>query len=438
MLSEKIIMNSFLDSRVLFVVSCVFFRAISDVSYVLFVSDLYRYAGFILDFSFGRYVLSWGVFLVALYGVSHIFYKVSDYFFVSFLLAVISPLSSLCGLSSYDFYPLIVTLFSYLAMRVLQHGNSLSGLIPVLKVGSIRYGKSISVFISLLAVFTLVAWYFYSGAYRYFNLDLMSVYKYREESAKLASVGFFSYFNGWVYGVFSIFLMCVCLFYRWWLLLLFVFLIQVFFFAVSSHKSVLFYPFIIVGIWWFLEKNRSLSVIPLGFCVIFVLSLFLYIVFDHITVASLFIRRVFFVPALLSMDYFDFFSNNDYVFWSNSILKSVIEYPYTLSIPKTIGVYNGTNSSANNGYIASGYAHAGVLGVMFYTLVFSIFLKTLDSYTLNSDIPAWLALCMTIVPLRSALISSDLLTSLLTHGLLLSLALIVLFRTSKIFIKDIG
>lgn len=57
---------------------------------------------------------------------------------------------------------------------------------------------------------------------------------------------------------------------------------------------------------------------------------------------SMFIRRVFFVPGKLSYDYFDFFAENHFIYWSNSFLSHFIEYPYSLPLAELIGNYEGT------------------------------------------------------------------------------------------------
>ena len=148
-------------------------------------------------------------------------------------------------------------------------------------------------------------------------------------------------------------------------------------------------------------------------------------------IPSMFIRRVFFVPAQLSFDYFEFFNKNELVLWSNSILSNVKNYPYQLSIPKLIGEYNGSGSSANNGFISSGFSHWGYYGVIFYSLLFGLILRILD-YASYYGLPIWFVLAMTITPLRDALISSDLFTTLLTHGLLVALFLLLLSIEKKV------
>ncbi|MDA3926275.1 MAG: hypothetical protein PF904_16390, partial [Kiritimatiellae bacterium] len=368
-------MYKVISSRLFFVLACILFRVNLDFSYVFFVNPVYANMGFLYDLSIYSYSLSWIVYLLAVLITPHLLYKVSDYFIASFLLTVVAPLSSIVGLINNGFFPLLVTVsvffFFRTFQRTFQSGSILSRVMPVPRVMKLSQGRSLSLALALFSVFVLIGWYFYSGAFRYFNLNLMDVYVFREASSDLARAGLFSYFNGWVYSVFSIFLMSYCLLKKNFVFFCLFFGIQVFFFGVSAHRSVLFFPVLILGIWFYFSRTRAMSVMPLGFSVIVINCLLLYVAFDHVIAGSLFIRRVFFVPAKLTLDYFSFFSVNDLIFWSNSVLERFIDYPYTLTVAKEIGQYNGSGSSANNGFISSGYGHAGLWGVAIYSFVFS-------------------------------------------------------------------
>lgn len=427
-------MTRVFSSRYFFIFLCLLFRVALDASYVLFVVPVFSYNGYILDFIVYIYFSSWLIYIVCLFFTPHIINKVSDYFLASFLLTIIAPLSSLVGLSDTGFYPLLTTFFVFLFFRLFQYSGMPSKLMPTPNFVTLTEGRQLSLIVAFVSVVILVVWYFYSGAFQYFNLNLMKVYEFRELSGELASVGFFAYFNNWVFGVFSIFLMCYCLYKRKFLSFSSLVIIQVFFFGVSNHKSVLLYPVMIFFMWLYFSRTRAMSVLPFGFSFIVVGCLLLYLHFDHVIAGSFLIRRVFFVPAKLTLDYFSFFSFNDFVWWSNSVLSSFSVYPYDFTLSKVIGEYNGSGSSANNGFIASGYAHAGLIGVAVYSVIFTYFLKFLDKVVVKSDVPVWLALGITIVPLRAALISSDLFTTMLTHGLALSLLIVLLFRRKPKYI----
>ncbi|SPP31947.1 hypothetical protein ARAF_1615 [Arsenophonus endosymbiont of Aleurodicus floccissimus] len=94
-----------------------------------------------------------------------------------------------------------------------------------------------------------------------------------------------------------------------------------------------------------------------------------------------------------------------------------------------------TGSHVNNGFIASGYAHFGLVGIMIYAVILGFILKILD-YVTTRGVSVWFVLCVVVVPLRDALISSDLLTTLLTHGLFVALILLFLsIDSNKIYYK---
>ena len=71
--------------------------------------------------------------------------------------------------------------------------------------------------------------------------------------------------------------------------------------------------------------------------------------------------------------------------------------------------------------------HAGILGVIFFSLIFVIILKIIDSLNYNSKY-IWISVAIMTMPIRSLIISVDLSTAILTHGILISLILLALYR----------
>jgi hypothetical protein len=407
-------------SSLSFFVAAIVFRAMLDISYVFFVNPIYEYLGFFLELTWSSYFFSWILFFLAMVFTSHRLNKLSDFFFVLALLALIAPLTSLYGLSGRNVFPVLITITSIGIIYILTRRGL--GRIPVFPV--FVQGGQVATLLSILMIVYLVSWYFYSGAVLFFNLDFSRVYEFRTASADLANVGVLAYLNNWVYKVFSLFLFSWFLFKKKLILAALVFGIQVFFYGVSAHKSLLFYPFLIFVLWYCFRRTNRLMVLPVIFVMVVVFTLLLYFVFDQIMPASMFIRRVFYVPALLTYDYFSFFSENRHIFWSNSILSGFLNYPYEMGMAHVVGKGTG----ANNGFISSGYAHAGFFGVLTYSVILALILRVID--VVGSYLPVWFALALTAVPLYSALISSDLFTVILTHGLLISLLLLVLIRPS--------
>ncbi|NHW03469.1 hypothetical protein [Stutzerimonas degradans] len=402
------------------------FRFFLDASYFLFVNPVFGYSGFSLGFSGVTYGLSWLIYLVSLPVLRARIFVISDYFFITFVLFVIAPITSLYGLTGWSVRPVVVTVFSFFLLFFIVKSSRVK--VPYFPV--VRQGNNLAIFISSGMMLFLVVWYFISGAS--FNLNFASVYDFRAENAELSSGGILAYTNNWTYKIFSIFFISYFLWKKNWFLVVLGCLAQVVFYGYSAHKSVLFSLLLIFGIWFWFGRSDKAYVLPLGLIFVFCGGLFFYFALDHLVLGSMLIRRVFYIPAYLTYQYFDFFSSNQFVYWSNSFLSGFVDYPYDLSISMTIGQYEGSGGGANNGYISSGYAHFGYWGVFIYTVIFALVLRFLDVVTKNSGV-LWLGLAISIVPLRDALISSDLLTTLLTHGLIVIIFLVLLIKKNPAY-----
>lgn len=413
----------FLTIKIFFLASILFYRLALDISYFYVIYPSFSYMGFELEIIPISYVLSWLGILLFYPLLSVNITRLSELVLLIAYLGLITPMSSYYGMTGVTLYPFAVSILSFFIFYFLTRGFFLN-LIP--SPTRLVQGGIIVKLLSFGLVAFLVAWYFYSGAFSFFNLDITRVYEFRGRSAEVANIGFLSYLNGWIYQVFSLFLISVFLLEKRFLLVLFFFVVQIFFFGVTGHKSLLFYPFLLFGVWLYFNRSSRIWWLPLLLACVVFFSIIFYYVLDNIWPVSLLVRRVLFVPADLTYDYFSFFSKNDFVLWSNSVLSSILEYPYENSVPRMIGEYNDSGAGANNGFISSGYGHAGLLGVLFYTFVFSFFVLMLEKFT--EKFPLWFSIAVTIIPIRSAIISSDLFTVILTHGLLVTVILVVLYR----------
>ena len=137
--------------------------------------------------------------------------------------------------------------------------------------------------------------------------------------------------------------------------------------------------------------------------------------------ASLLVRRAFVVPAINSYYYHDFFSKEDKVYLANSSLSmGLVENPYAeyKNVPSMIGsIYRSEGANSNVGYIADGYMHFGALGIIVVSIMLGFILVFTDSIVRGNRSPFTIA--MATIPLLS-IVNSSLLTSLFTHGVVLS------------------
>ena len=373
-----------------------------------------------------NYFVSWVFFFIGICLVRDRIYQVSDYFFITAFLGILVPTLVLFAYDdTRNFFPMFLLTLALIFISLITRVRMFSfRSIPLIKQGLL-----VVVAISLLMVSFLIIWYFVSGVS--FNLDLFRVYEFREANAETSDFGILAYTNNWTFQIFNMALFAIALMYRRHFLAILIAIIQVYFFAASAHKSVLFFPFMIFGIWLYFRHDNSLTVIPMIFICVITLTLATFYVFDDLLLSSLLSRRIFFVPAHLMYTYFEFFSSNQYVFWSNSILSPLINYPYDLPPALLIGNYlNQDEMYANGGFIASGFAHAGVIGVFLYSLLLGFILRFINDAT-QDLLPLWFAVSLTAIPLRTVTLSSDLFTVMLSHGFVIVLFIILLVRSKK-------
>ena len=359
------------------------FRGFLDISYAFIVSPSFYYAGLNYDFNIKQYLISWILFIFASFFVPRFLLKVSDFVIASSVFFVLAPLTSLYGLDfDRPLEPVIVSMLSIWMVRSIVNFRSISFRIPIIK-----NGHYVSLILSILSVSYLIVVFLKSGAV--LNFHFSKVYEFRSINAALTETGFHAYINMWVFKVFNIYLLAYFLLKRRFSWVILFSIIQIFFFAVSANKGILFYPVILFSIWFFLKDNASVYFLPAALSSVIILSLSSYYFLDDSILSSMLARRVFFIPAHLTFTYFDFFTNNPHVFWSDSVLSYFSIYPYDSSIAKVIGAYMGHEEmSANNGYISSGFAHANFLGVFIYSLIFGFLLKFIDAVSYK-NVPLW-------------------------------------------------
>lgn len=414
-----------LSSVLVFFVSLVLFKLSLELAYVLVLTKHFVRVGYFLNFDIVRYAFSWVLFFLCFKVLEPKFNYVKDYFFLTAVVGVLIPLLVLWGLDyERDTYPLFV---SFIAIFLIYFSYNFFLNRKGIRLSFVKNGTKVAVIVSTLLVLFLIAWYPASGV-RY-NLNFSKVYEYRQLNAELSAFGFLAYLNIWIFKVFAVFLLAYTLLKKKYIYSLAMFFVFFLFYAANTHKAVLFTPFLIGSFWLYFSRFNSLYVVPLGFSAVVILSLVSYFFFDNAVMSALFPNRVFEIPAHLTFKYFEFFKDNEFIFFSNSFMSKFIEYPYHRELSYLIGEFDGSPlAAANNGYVSSAYAQGGIVVVFVYSIVIGFILSVVDKMVIKGEIEAWFALVILMVPLRGLLISIDFLTSLITSGMVWALLLIYMVR----------
>jgi len=304
-----------------------------------------------------------------------------------------------------------------------------------IKIKKINKGKVIIMFLSL-SIIIIVLLHSILATKGSFVFNFLKVYDYRDKYGKLIFSGIFGYINSWTFKFFAPLLLAWSIYKRKIFLIFLSVLSIILLFAFSGHKSAL-EGLILVPFFYFLYKFKNTSLIIIfSFFILLVGVIFFRLFLNNDLPESLIIRRLLIVPAHLNFTYLEYFSNHELIYWSNSILKSFLIYPYDVEFTKVIGAYLGfPNMSANTGFIASGFAQAGVFGIMIYTFFVIILMNIINILAKTNE--KYFVMAMVFIPLNAMYISSDLPTSLLTHGVLIAVLILYLYD-KRTYIFKIG
>ncbi|GAF65021.1 hypothetical protein BTS2_1918 [Bacillus sp. TS-2] len=302
--------------------------------------------------------------------------------------------------------------------------------IPLLKIKKIYISNSLFwvIIFSISTVFYLII----MGTFG-FKLRLVSLFnvydirmEYREDVNRIAA-----YAINWQSKIINTLLIAWGLVNKKILIMAVGIFGQLIIFSITGHKSVFLSTVLIIGILICLQKSGRFFgvIITLGLSFVTIVSYYIDGLMNTITLSTLFVRRLILTPGLLTGYYFDYFHENPKFYLSHSIFKSIVDNPYSIPPPFLIGTtYFGRSEMAANANIwADAFANFGLIGIFVFSLILVIILWIFNS------------LSVTINPYISTLIlgmvawsmtDTGLLTSLLTHGVILALIVIYLMPSS--------
>ena len=405
--------------------SIVSYKTVLDLFYYFVISPVWAYAKFDLDLNILKLVESYFL-LFVIFTMLPKSLKILSHVMI-WILVLIS-------------YVPLLTLFAFMD-QPREYMYAIAGfwilVFLLLKIPTVSFVsfKSNQSKIILFLIFTCLTFIVFFLTYRYFgfkfNFDLTKAYEIRSKYVEM-KIPFSGYlFNWWAYIVGPVFFAIFLNEKKWFFLSLVVFL-QILLFSVTGNKGFLFtLPFVLVLMWVVPLKNPA-AWFSVGLTGMILLGMLSYWLVNDKWISSIFGRRVLLVPAQLSFFYYDFFSKNGPLFLSqHRIFRNFIDYPYHLSPPHLIGevYFNHPQTAANNGIYGDAFMNFGFAGFILWSIFLATILRLIDIFSKNKDIKITVA---AIAMPAIFLINSALLTSLLTHGLLLTLLLLYLLPKRKI------
>lgn len=409
--------------------SVVAFKIIIEFGYFTFVNPYFGYSGFIIDISLLKMLESYLFVIVLSYLLASLdrFNRPSKIVIYILYVNLFLPLSSLYWLRDESRPFFMVVSICFLLLYFILNRKTL------VRIPTLKEGKYVAIAILVSVTLIVYGYIIATGGLLRINLNLLDVYDTREGYSG-STIRLMGYLLPWQAHVINFTFLIYGLIKKNKIVVFFSLFLQVFLFSMTNFKSFLFAPIVVIGIYLIIKKGYQNRLLLLMTSTLSLLILFLLTVFkltNNILFLSIFLRRLFFVPASLHYTYFNFFEHMEKYKLSASIFSSVIDNPYNISPVGLVAreVY-GKDFSPNVGIFGDGYLNFGFVGMILFIVILGFVLVFFDSVSKKS--PLILSMSIIIIP-SMALVNSGMFTSFLTHGILFSI--FVTWLTSTLFKK---
>lgn len=203
---------------------------------------------------------------------------------------------------------------------------------------------------------------------------------------------------------------------NWWMTLLGVACL-LFLFLLNPQKSIFFGLFVVLAMYAFKSYYAKAGMVLYGLVAACLTAALLNVATGHLMAESIVLRRLFFIPVIVSDNYFTFFDGHPMLL-SHSVLGHWVDYPYQLEPSRMIGemMYNRAETNCNTGIVGDGFMNFGHVGAVLFVAAAALFVRCVEGQMQNARFFGLTAL------LVYTFLNSALLTTLLTHGGLVLLA----------------
>lgn len=381
----------------------------------LYISIIYAYMGFSSDVDLYEVFLSIVVIFIAVITANGkdtlAFYQ----YMILVLIMVPTAVLYSAGVASGEV--LAITLLSTLIVNVLSNIR----FSPYFFSGEVAAKPLIRILVVLSFAYIIAA--VMLGGMKYFNLSIFDVYEFRE-LAQANLPWYFGYFYSVVSKVFIPIILAMSWKMRSPVYGLLGVALAVVTFGLTSHKAVLLAPVLIVALNYFSFRGIGLKMAAIFVATVAVSWADFYLD-EHVNMetfgdfGSMFARRVLLVPAQLNSFYIEYFSVAESYYWADSRVSfGLINSPYTLSSVNLIGMLylSNENIAANSGWIGSGYANAGLMGAIIYSVLLAVLLAYLREC--SNRLGAKFVTASSATSVMIIINSTDIVTAIFTHGLL--------------------
>ncbi|KGE18324.1 oligosaccharide repeat unit polymerase [Paenibacillus wynnii] len=389
-----------------------------------------------------KYVISWIIYLIAVIFIDKKILKTRDrgseiiilgLFIMSFV-----PSISLFGLANLDYeylYNFVVfwsmlLVSSYLLCNIKKSKSSTNNRLA-LNNSSKYYIWLAIIYIFCLGVF-IISWRF-NGFKLNITLDSIKIYELRSQ-AKTYNLGtIVEYFRNNAMYIIIPFAGVYCWQKKNWIFLLFLIYIQLHLYSIDNQKAALFIlPASILA--YIFYRKFMVEIIPLMLILVNILIYIESIIGKSTFLVSTALERIYYLPAILSNCYFEYFKDMPSVVPFVSVFEKigfVSDYPYTFGVPYILGglYFHNPAVSANTGLFGSAYSY-GPLGIIFIPVTYAFLFYLLDKVTSGLEIKTYISILIVLI---YAITGATIFVVLSVYGYIMALILLSLVNKNNKF-----
>lgn len=406
--------------KFIILITTLIYRFFLDLSYIIYVNPRFEYEGFVNNLNFVKLLESYFLMIITTLAIPIVNKKPSNIVLNILNFIMIIPIFSIFSFKDesriYTYGVFISFIISLVSIRLLPRIN--------VKV-KLSINKTIYLFLFFLSLCVHAILIYYNGLPNLELFNFNNVYKVR--GTVNYGFKFMIYLVSWLGIVINPFLIIINFRKKNKFMFFILVFNQVILYLLTSHKSLLFYLLILPALIYFIKKDKIIGYIPIGMGLVVILSLCIYFFDKKSLVPLLSIYRTLFLPAQISFQYYEFFSENGFVLLSHSIFERFFSSPiYDIHPIRIIGQIYYRNNYPNTGYLGDAYMNFGISGMIVFSILLSVILSIIDALSHDDDKVIISGAFMGILSIQ--LCNTGLLTTLLTGGLLAYMLLLLLYN----------
>lgn len=404
--------------------SATIYKILLEFSYIFFASPAFSYMGLIYEPRLLNIIASYLMFYILLLFIPKNQNKPSNQLIQLLFLTSMVPFLSIFWLANksiqYTFYVFLCYLFLFVGLYSVKPIK-----IPLLKKETNLTPRITNIAFALSILILVLRTIKFGGVdVRSFNFG--AIYELRSE---IQYYGIWNYLINWLGKL----LIPLCITMSMIEKRKFMFILscglQIFLYLSTGSKATLFSVVLIICTTYILKKGFWSRGVSILYSSLIGVSIIFYKFTSNIWLIALTVVRQLTFPAIISFKYYDFFSLNEKLHFSEGLLGNIfnIESPYNIRAAYIISGSVGNHE--NTGFLSDAYSNGGIIAMIIMSCIFLVILLYVDSISRNSDYRFKYTALMVfqIITLNDA----SLLTTTFTGGLAILLVIMYIIASEE-------